>query len=175
MWLIEWLKNTWQEIVAGVSISTLIAVIVMIVKNVISGKAINKLTNNLSNLTSNLSKIAGTKDTIDENTKSNSTLLERVNALEIALNANNKALEAMLSIMGIVYMRAKDEDVRSSVSSILSTFKTGDITIRNLKLELEEVKKQLAEALTTKDEKDEQVEQVEQENEVENKEILMRG
>lgn len=179
MWLLEWLESTWQEIVAGVSLTTLVSVVVMIVKNIASGKVTSKLTNNLSNLTSDLSSIAGTKDTINENTKSNTTLIERVNTLEIALNANNKALEAMLSIMGVVYMRSKDEDVRNSVASIIGTFKNGDITIRNLKLEIDKLKEELAktkeqETLNETEEQHTETNEDVEENEVPT-EVLMRG
>ena len=153
----------------------------MIIKVIFGAKQTTLLKNNVENLTSDLLLIANTKDEIANNSKSNANLVERVSSLETALLLNNKAIEAMLSIMGVVYMRSKDEDVRSSVASILSTFKNGDITIRNLKLELEHVKEQLSEALakvdTVSETKEEQVQEtdaVSDDQEVQT-EVLLRG
>lgn len=181
MWLIEWIKQNSNAIITFLTSANFIALVTMIVRVIFSTKQTKLLKNNVENLTSDLSKIANTKDEIVHNSKSNENLVERVSSLEAALLFNNKAIEAMLSIMGVVYMRSKDEDVRSSVVSILSTFKNGDITIRNLKLELEHVKEQLSEALakvnTVSETKEEQV----QETNVANidteaqTEVLLRG
>lgn len=179
MWLIEWLQNTWQEIVAGVSVTSLIATVILIVKMWASSKLTGNLQKSVTSLTANLAEIANTKDTIDGNTKSNINLVERVQTLETQLIANNKALEAMLSIMAVVYMRSKDEDVRSSVASIIGTFKNGDVTIRNLKLELAQVKEELAkmkEQETVEETKEPQIETNVATGDAEvQTEVLMRG
>ena len=148
MWLIEWIKENSQEIITLLTSANFVALVAMIAKFIFNAKQTKLLKDNLKNLTTDLSKIADTKDEISYNSKSNANLVERVSSLEAQLIANNKALEAMLSVMGIVYMRAKDEDVRSSVASILSTYKTGDVTVRNLKLEIEDLKEKLAGALS---------------------------
>ena len=181
MWLIEWIKQNGQEITTVLTSANFIALVTMIVKVIFGAKQTTLLKNNVENLTSDLLLIANTKDEIANNSKSNANLVERVSLLEAAVLSNNKALEAMLSIMGIVYMRSKDEDVRSSVASILSTFKNGDITIRNLKLELEHVKEQLSEALAkvdavseTKEEQVQETDTVSDDQEVQT-EVLLRG
>ena len=181
MWLIEWIKQNSQAITTFLTSANFIALVTMIVKVIFGAKQTTLLKNNVENLTSDLLLIANTKDEIANNSKSNANLVERVSSLEAAVLSNNKALEAMLSIMGIVYMRSKDEDVRSSVASILSTFKNGDITIRNLKLELEHVKEQLSEALAKVDAvseaKEEQVQETDAasaDQEVQT-EVLLRG
>ena len=181
MWLVEWIKQNSQEIITVLTSANFIALVTMIIKVIFGAKQTTLLKNNVENLTSDLLLIANTKDEIANNSKSNANLVERVSSLEAAVLSNNKALEAMLSIMGIVYMRSKDEDVRSSVASILSTFKNGDITIRNLKLELEHVKEQLSEALAkvdavseTKEEQVQETDTVSDDQEVQT-EVLLRG
>lgn len=181
MWLIEWINQNSQAIATVLTSANFIALVTMIVKVIFGAKQTTLLKNNVENLTSDLLLIANTKDEIAYNSKSNANLVERVSSLEAAVLSNNKALEAMLSIMGIVYMRSKDEDVRSSVVSILSTFKDGDITIRNLKLELEHVKEQLSEALAkvdavseTKEEQVQEKDAVSADQEVQT-EVLLRG
>ena len=125
MWLVEWINQNSQKIITVLTSANFIALVTMIIKVIFGAKQTTLLKNNVENLTSDLLLIANTKDEIAHNSKSNENLVERVSSLETALLLNNKALEAMLSIMGIVYMRSKDEDVRSSVASILSTFKNG--------------------------------------------------
>ena len=181
MWLVEWINQNSQAITTFLTSANFIALVTMIVKVIFGAKQTTLLKNNVENLTSDLLLIANTKDEIANNSKSNANLVERVSSLEAAVLSNNKALEAMLSIMGIVYMRSKDEDVRSSVVSILSTFKNGDITIRNLKLELEHVKEQLSEALAkvdavseTKEEQAQEADTVTADQEVQT-EVLLRG
>lgn len=181
MWLVEWINQNSQAITTFLTSANFIALVTMIVKVIFGAKQTTLLKNNVENLTSDLLLIANTKDEIANNSKSNANLVERVSSLEAAVLSNNKALEAMLSIMGIVYMRSKDEDVRSSVASILSTFKNGDITIRNLKLELEHVKEQLSEALAkvdavseTKEEQVQETDAVSADQEVQT-EVLLRG
>lgn len=181
MWLVEWINQNSQAITTFLTSANFIALVTMIIKVIFSAKQTTLLKNNVENLTSDLLLIANTKDEIANNSKSNENLVERVSSLEAAVLSNNKALEAMLSIMGIVYMRSKDEDVRSSVASILSTFKNGDITIRNLKLELEHVKEQLSEALAkvdavseTKEEQVQETDAVSADQEVQT-EVLLRG
>ena len=181
MWLIEWINQNSQAITTFLTSANFIALVTMIVKVIFGAKQTKLLKNNIENLTADLSQIANTRDEIAYNSKSNANLVERVSSLEAALLSNNKAIEAMLSIMGIVYMRSKDEDVRSSVASILSTFKDGDITIRNLKLELEHVKEQLSEALAKVDAvsevKEEQIQEtdVASDNPEVQTEVLLRG
>lgn len=185
MWLVEWINQNSQAITTFLTSANFIALVTMIVKVIFGAKQTKLLKNNVENLTSDLMLVANTRDEIAHNSKSNANLVERVSSLEAALLSNNKAIEAMLSIMGIVYMRSKDEDVRSSVASILSTFKNGDITIRNLKLELEHVKEQLSEALAKVDAvsetKEEQIQEVDTANtnhEAQTKvqtEVLLRG
>ena len=181
MWLVEWFEQNSNAIVTFLTSANFIALVTMIIKVIFGAKQTKLLKNNVENLTSDLSQIASTKDEIAHNSKSNADLVERVSSLEAALLSNNKAIEAMLSIMGIVYMRSKDEDVRSSVASILSTFKNGDVTIRNLKLELEHVKEQLNEALAKVDAVSEtKEEQVQETNVADNDfedqtEVLLRG
>ena len=181
MWLIEWINQNSQAITTFLTSANFIALVTMIVKVIFGAKQTTLLKNNVENLTSDLLLIANTKDEIAHNSKSNENLVERVSSLETALLSNNKAIEAMLSIMGIVYMRSKDEDVRSSVASILSTFKDGDITIRNLKLELEHVKEQLSEALAkveaVSEVKEEQIQEtnVESDDTEVQTEVLLRG
>ena len=181
MWLVEWINQNSQAITTFLTSANLIALVTMIIKVIFGAKQTTLLKNNVENLTSDLLRIANTRDEIANNSKSNANLVERVSSLEAAVLSNNKALEAMLSIMGIVYMRSKDEDVRSSVASILSTFKNGDITIRNLKLELEHVKEQLSEALAkvdavseTKEEQIQEADAVSADQEVQT-EVLLRG
>ena len=181
MWLVEWINQNSQAITTFLTSANFIALVTMIVKVIFGAKQTTLLKNNVENLTSDLLLIANTKDEIAHNSKSNENLVERVSSLETALLLNNKAIEAMLSIMGVVYMRSKDEDVRSSVASILSTFKNGDITIRNLKLELEHVKEQLSEALAkvdavseTKEEQAQETDTVSADQEVQT-EVLLRG
>lgn len=181
MWLVEWINQNSQTIITFLTSANFIALVTMIIKVIFGAKQTTLLKNNVENLTSDLLLIANTKDEIANNSKSNENLVERVSSLESALLSNNKAIEAMLSIMGIVYMRSKDEDVRSSVASILSTFKNGDITIRNLKLELEHVKEQLSEALAkvdavseTKEEQVQEIDAVSADQEVQT-EVLLRG
>ena len=181
MWLIEWINQNSQAIITFLTSANFIALVTMIVKVIFGAKQTTLLKNNVENLTSDLLLIANTKDEIANNSKSNANVVERVSSLESALLSNNKAIEAMLSIMGVVYMRSKDEDVRSSVASILSTFKNGDITIRNLKLELEHVKEQLSEALAkvdavseTKEEQVQETDAVSADQEVQT-EVLLRG
>lgn len=181
MWLVEWINQNSQAITTFLTSANFIALVTMIIKVIFGAKQTTLLKNNVENLTSDLLLIANTKDEIANNSKSNANLVERVSLLEAAVLSNNKALEAMLSIMGIVYMRSKDEDVRSSVASILSTFKNGDITIRNLKLELEHVKEQLSEALAkvdavsdTKEEQIQETDTVSADQEVQT-EVLLRG
>lgn len=181
MWLTEWINQNSQAITTFLTSANFIALVTMIVKVIFGTKQTTLLKNNVKSLTSDLLLIANTKDEIVHNSKSNENLVERVSSLEDAVLSNNKALEAMLSIMGIVYMRSKDEDVRSSVVSILSTFKDGDITIRNLKLELEHVKEQLSEALAkvdavseTKEEQVQKTDAVSADREVQT-EVLLRG
>ena len=181
MWLIEWINQNSQAITTVLTSANFIALVTMIVKVIFGAKQTKLLKNNVENLTSDLLLIANTRDEIANNSKSNANLVERVSSLETALLLNNKAIEAMLSIMGVVYMRSKDEDVRSSVASILSTFKNGDITIRNLKLELEHVKEQLSEALAkvdavseTKEEQVQEIDAVSADQEVQT-EVLLRG
>ena len=181
MWLTEWINQNSQAITTFLTSANFIAIATLIVKVIFGAKQTKLLKNNVANLTSDLMLVANTRDEIAHNSKSNANLVERVSSLEAALLSNNKAIEAMLSIMGIVYMRSKDEDVRSSVASILSTFKNGDITIRNLKLELEHVKEQLSEALAKVDAvsetKEEQIQEQGQETSVvnTNTEVLLRG
>ena len=181
MWLVEWINQNSQKIITVLTSANFIALVTMIIKVIFGAKQTTLLKNNVENLTSDLLLIANTRDEIANNSKSNANLVERVSSLETALLLNNKAIEAMLSIMGIVYMRSKDEDVRSSVASILSTFKNGDITIRNLKLELEHVKEQLSEALAkvdavseTKEEQVQETDAVNADQEVQT-EVLLRG
>ena len=181
MWLVEWIKQNSQAITTFLTSANFIALVTMIIKVIFGAKQTTLLKNNVENLTSDLLLIANTRDEIANNSKSNANLVERVSSLETALLLNNKAIEAMLSIMGVVYMRSKDEDVRSSVASILSTFKNGDITIRNLKLELEHVKEQLSEALAkvdavseTKEEQVQETDAVSADQEVQT-EVLLRG
>ena len=181
MWLVEWINQNSQAITTFLTSANFIALVTMIVKVIFGAKQTTLLKNNVENLTSDLLLIANTRDEIANNSKSNENLVERVSSLETALLLNNKAIEAMLSIMGVVYMRSKDEDVRSSVASILSTFKNGDITIRNLKLELEHVKEQLSEALAkvdavseTKEEQVQETDAVSADQEVQT-EVLLRG
>ena len=181
MWLVEWINQNSQEITTVLTSANFIALVTMIIKVIFGAKQTTLLKNNVENLTSDLLLIANTRDEIANNSKSNANLVERVSSLETALLLNNKAIEAMLSIMGVVYMRSKDEDVRSSVASILSTFKNGDITIRNLKLELEHVKEQLSEALAkvdavseTKEEQVQETDTVSADQEVQT-EVLLRG
>ena len=181
MWLVEWINQNSQAIITFLTSANFIALVTMIIKVIFGAKQTTLLKNNVENLTSDLLLIANTKDEIANNSKSNENLVERVSSLEAAVLSNNKALEAMLSIMGVVYMRSKDEDVRSSVASILSTFKNGDITIRNLKLELEHVKEQLSEALAkvdavseTKEEQAQETDTVSADQEVQT-EVLLRG
>lgn len=181
MWLVEWINQNSQEIITVLTSANFIALVTMIVKVIFGAKQTTLLKKNVENLTSDLLLIANTRDEIANNSKSNANLVERVSSLETALLLNNKAIEAMLSIMGVVYMRSKDEDVRSSVASILSTFKNGDITIRNLKLELEHVKEQLSEALAkvdavseTKEEQVQETDAVSADQEV-HTEVLLRG
>ena len=185
MWLVEWIKQNSQAITTFLTSANFIALVTMIIKVIFGAKQTTLLKNNVENLTSDLLLIANTRDEIANNSKSNANLVERVSSLETALLLNNKAIEAMLSIMGVVYMRSKDEDVRSSVASILSTFKNGDITIRNLKLELEHVKEQLSEALAkvdavseTKEEQVQETDAVSADQEVQTEvqtEVLLRG
>lgn len=181
MWLVEWINQNSQAITTFLTSANFIALVTMIIKVIFGAKQTTLLKNNVENLTSDLLLIANTRDEIANNSKSNANLVERVSSLETALLFNNKAIEAMLSIMGVVYMRSKDEDVRSSVASILSTFKNGDITIRNLKLELEHVKEQLSEALAkvdavseTKEEQVQETDAVSADQEVQT-EVLLRG
>lgn len=181
MWLVEWINQNSQAITTFLTSANFIALVTMIIKVIFGAKQTTLLKNNVENLTSDLLLIANTRDEIANNSKSNANLVERVSSLETALLLNNKAIEAMLSIMGVVYMRSKDEDVRSSVASILSTFKNGDITIRNLKLELEHVKEQLSEALAkvdavseTKEEQVQETDAVSADQEVQT-EVLLRG
>ena len=181
MWLVEWINQNSQEIITVLTSANFIALVTMIIKVIFGAKQTTLLKKNVENLTSDLLLIANTRDEIANNSKSNANLVERVSSLETALLLNNKAIEAMLSIMGVVYMRSKDEDVRSSVASILSTFKNGDITIRNLKLELEHVKEQLSEALAkvdavseTKEEQVQEADAVSADQEVRT-EVLLRG
>ena len=181
MWLVEWINQNSQAITTFLTSANFIALVTMIIKVIFGAKQTTLLKNNVENLTSDLLLIANTRDEIANNSKSNANLVERVSSLETALLLNNKAIEAMLSIMGVVYMRSKDEDVRSSVASILSTFKNGDITIRNLKLELEHVKEQLSEALAkvdavseTKEEQIQETDAVSADQEVQT-EVLLRG
>ena len=181
MWLVEWINQNSQEIITVLTSANFIALVTMIIKVIFGAKQTTLLKKNVENLTSDLLLIANTRDEIANNSKSNANLVERVSSLETALLLNNKAIEAMLSIMGVVYMRSKDEDVRSSVASILSTFKNGDITIRNLKLELEHVKEQLSEALAkvdavseTKEEQVQEADAVSADQEVQT-EVLLRG
>ena len=181
MWLIEWINQNSQAITTFLTSANFIALVTMIIKVIFGAKQTTLLKNNVENLTADLSQIANTRDEIANNSKSNANLVERVSSLEAALLSNNKAIEAMLSVMGVVYMRSKDEDVRSSVASILSTFKNGDITIRNLKLELEHVKEQLSEALAKVDAvsevKEEQIQEtnVASSNPEVQTEVLLRG
>lgn len=181
MWLVEWINQNSQEIITVLTSANFIALVTMIIKVIFGAKQTTLLKKNVENLTSDLLLIANTRDEIANNSKSNANLVERVSSLETALVLNNKAIEAMLSIMGVVYMRSKDEDVRSSVASILSTFKNGDITIRNLKLELEHVKEQLSEALAkvdavseTKEEQVQETDAASADQEVQT-EVLLRG
>ena len=148
MWLLEWIKYNWISIVTFVSSANFIAIICLIVRivvNIKTGKLQNK---SLTTLIADLNKLNSTKESVDKNTSANINLVERVQNLENELIVNNRRIGAMLDVMGIVYMRSKDEDVRTAVANVISTVQYRDTKeVETLKLTVSDLKEQLSTAL----------------------------
>ena len=144
MWLVDWLNQNWSSIVAFVSSANFVALIVTIWKVVVMLKENRSLKATSEALKENLANIQNTKDSIDSNTESNSLALQKISELETELVANNRRIGAILDVMGIVYMRSKDEDVRTAVSTVINTIQYRDnMTVENLKLQVATLKEQL--------------------------------
>lgn len=153
MWLFDWLRDTWQWIVTGFSFASLVTIICMVVKFVKSYKENKNLRLAIESIKTELINLVSTKDTIDGNTQSNINLVERIQTLETALVANNRRIGAILDVMCIVYMRSKDEDVRTAVATVISTLQYRDNKeVENLKITVEDLKEKLKVALNEIDE-----------------------
>lgn len=148
MWLIEWLKGAWNWVLTGIGFANLVAIIFMVVKIVANAKETKLNNKSLAQFSTDLTNLKSTKESIDGNTASNVNLVERVQTLENELIVNNRRIGAMLDVMGIVYMRSKDEDVRTAVANVISTVQYRDTKeVEGLKLTVSDLKEQLSTAL----------------------------
>ena len=182
MWLIDWINDNWNSIVTFLTSANFIALVYLITKVIVNIRTGKLQNNKLTELTSDLSSLKSTKESIDGNTASNANLVERVQTLENELIVNNRRIGAMLDVMGIVYMRSKDEDVRTAVANIISSVQYRDtkeveglkLTVSDLKEKLSGALKELAELRSNQDaEPDEMENEVSQDAEPEN--VVLRG
>ena len=125
-WLIDWLSNNWREILAVLTSSTFITTVSGIVFTFKKNKAINKNTKEIEKLSNVTNDMVACKDSINLNTVSNKELMARIAAVEEQVLVTNNRLNAIVDILGMVYMRSKDGDIRNAVSIILNSIKYKD-------------------------------------------------
>lgn len=178
MWLFDWLKASWNWVLTGIGFGNLIAIIFMVVKIIANAKETKLNNKNLAKFSTDLASLVSTKESVDGNTQSNINLVERVQNLENELIVNNRRIGAILDVMGIVYMRSKDEDVRTAVANVISSVQYRDTKeVETLKLTVADLKEKLTSALveiTELKSKQEPVTNVAH-GDVEVEEIVLRG
>lgn len=148
MWLIEWLKGAWNWVLTGIGFANLVAIIFMVVKIIVNAKETKLNNKSLAKFSTDLASLVSTKESVEGNTQSNINLVERVQNLENELIVNNRRIGAILDVMGIVYMRSKDEDVRTAVANVISSVQYRDTKeVETLKLTVADLKEKLTSAL----------------------------
>lgn len=138
MALLEWFQSCWAEFIAIVSSGSLLTLLC----NLILAK---KNSSKIDDAAKAANAVNAASNTLMESNSKISSLEVRVHSFENKIKDVNKSVSALIDILGLVYVRSKDEDVRNGVSAILNSLKyENDVTVEALRQEVKDLKLKLS-------------------------------
>ena len=108
-----------REITAGLTLSTLIALVIYIILQRRKNKKITENTNAVNNLNASLNKVINS-GVLEKN---NDEVMEKITELELMIDDQHTELDTLLDVVSLAYQNIKCDEIRLEISNIISNYK----------------------------------------------------